>query len=85
MSRLVLTVSQDYNIRTGTAFFASVLKDNGGSLLKTIGNYNGWPSKMTIVRTIDDSFPPAVLIPNIQGSATAAQWSSCCLCQNNLD
>ncbi|RPD74292.1 lysozyme-like protein, partial [Lentinus tigrinus ALCF2SS1-7] len=38
----------DFNIKTGTAFFASVLKDNGGSLLKTIGNYNGWPSGMTI-------------------------------------
>ncbi|RDX55089.1 lysozyme-like protein [Lentinus brumalis] len=38
----------DYNIRTGVAFFANTLKENGGSLLKTIGNYNGWPDKMTI-------------------------------------
>ncbi|KAI0743489.1 lysozyme-like protein [Daedaleopsis nitida] len=38
----------DFNIKTGTAYFASVLNDNGGSLLKTIGNYNGWSTGMTI-------------------------------------
>ncbi|KAI0358417.1 lysozyme-like protein [Trametes cingulata] len=38
----------DFNIRTGTAYFAQTLKDNGGSLLLTIGGYNGWPKGMTI-------------------------------------
>ncbi|KAH9892564.1 glycoside hydrolase family 23 protein, partial [Cubamyces lactineus] len=37
----------DYNIKTGTAFFAQTLQDNGGSLLLTIGQYNGWPKGMT--------------------------------------
>ncbi|KAI8993036.1 lysozyme-like domain-containing protein [Trametes punicea] len=37
----------DFNIRTGTAFFAQTLDDNGGSLLLTLGNYNGWPKHMT--------------------------------------
>ena len=41
--------TQDFNIKTGTAFFAQTLQDNGGSLLKTIGNYNGWDLGMTIV------------------------------------
>ncbi|TBU56376.1 lysozyme-like protein [Dichomitus squalens] len=57
----------DFNIRTGVAFFAQTLSDNGGNLLLTLGNYNGWPKGMTVA------------------SATAARWTDCCLCQNNLD
>ncbi|CDO77312.1 Glycoside Hydrolase Family 23 protein [Trametes cinnabarina] len=37
----------DFNIRTGTAFFADTLNSNGGSLLLTLGNYNGWRKGMT--------------------------------------
>ncbi|KAH9931064.1 lysozyme-like protein [Epithele typhae] len=37
----------DFNIRTGTKFFADTLNGNGGSLLKTFGNYNGWFEGMT--------------------------------------
>ncbi|PCH36436.1 glycoside hydrolase family 23 protein [Wolfiporia cocos MD-104 SS10] len=37
----------DYNIRTGVEFFSATLQNNGGSLLLTIGNYNGWPLGMT--------------------------------------
>ncbi len=58
---VVLIFLQDYNIRTGVAFFANTLKENGGSLLKTIGNYNGWPDKMTIVRTMRVRTRPAQL------------------------
>lgn len=39
----------DFNIRTGTKFFADTLNGNGGNLLLTLGNYNGWPKRMTIV------------------------------------
>ena len=39
----------DFNIRTGVAFFAQTLSDNGGNLLLTLGNYNGWPKGMTVV------------------------------------
>ncbi|KDQ53458.1 glycoside hydrolase family 23 protein [Jaapia argillacea MUCL 33604] len=37
----------DYNIRTGAKFFADTLNGNGGDLLKTIGEYNGWFVHMT--------------------------------------
>jgi len=37
----------DYNIHTGVKYFSRTLRDNGGSLLLTIGNYNGWPLGMT--------------------------------------
>jgi len=37
----------DYNIKTGAAFFASLLADNKGSLLLSIGRYNGWFQGMT--------------------------------------
>ncbi len=39
----------DFNIRTGTKFFADTLNANGGNLLLTLGNYNGWPQHMTVV------------------------------------
>ncbi|KAH9945736.1 lysozyme-like protein [Amylocystis lapponica] len=41
----------DFNVRTGVEYFSTTLKNNGGSLLLTIGNYNGWPAGMTYVRT----------------------------------
>ncbi|TFK54192.1 glycoside hydrolase family 23 protein [Heliocybe sulcata] len=37
----------DYNIKTGTKYFADSLNGNGGDLLKTIGGYNGWATHMT--------------------------------------
>ncbi|KAI0923552.1 hypothetical protein AcV5_009058 [Taiwanofungus camphoratus] len=37
----------EYNIRTGTEFFSTTLKNNDGNLLLTLGNYNGWPEGMT--------------------------------------
>ena len=43
--------TQDFNIKTGAAFFAQTLSDNGGSLLKTFGNYNGWQPGLTVVST----------------------------------
>ena len=43
---------QDFNIKVGTAFFAQTLSDNGGSLLKTFGNYNGWQPGLTVVSTL---------------------------------
>ncbi|KZT07194.1 glycoside hydrolase family 23 protein [Laetiporus sulphureus 93-53] len=36
-----------YNIRTGAHYFSSTLQNNGGNLLLTLGNYNGWPAGMT--------------------------------------
>jgi hypothetical protein len=40
---------QEFNIRTGANFFADTLKGNGGNLLLSIGQYNGWFRGMTIV------------------------------------
>ncbi|THH21333.1 hypothetical protein EW146_g181 [Bondarzewia mesenterica] len=37
----------DYNIRTGAKYFTDTLNSNGGDVLTTIGQYNGWPPKMT--------------------------------------
>ncbi|OSD06857.1 glycoside hydrolase family 23 protein [Trametes coccinea BRFM310] len=37
----------NYNIKTGTAFFADTLNSNGGSLLLTLGMYNGWKKDLT--------------------------------------
>ncbi|TFY81348.1 hypothetical protein EWM64_g2658 [Hericium alpestre] len=37
-----------YNIMTGAKYFSDVLKINGGSVLKTIGAYNGWFIGMTV-------------------------------------
>ena len=76
--------TQDFNIKTGAAFFAQTLSDNGGSLLKTFGNYNGWQPGLTVVSTQPASVYCFRSL-NVQASATAARWSSCCRCQNNLD
>lgn len=40
---------QEFNIRTGANFFADTLKGNGGDLLLSIGQYNGWFRGLTIV------------------------------------
>ncbi|ETW80578.1 glycoside hydrolase family 23 protein [Heterobasidion irregulare TC 32-1] len=37
----------DYNIRTGAQFFSDTLNSNGGDVLKTIGQYNGWSPQLT--------------------------------------
>lgn len=37
----------DYNIQTGAQFFSQTLKDNGGDLLQSIGQYNGWYKGLT--------------------------------------
>lgn len=37
----------NYNIKTGAAFFASLLASNSGDLLLSIGHYNGWFPSMT--------------------------------------
>jgi len=38
----------DFNIRTGSKFFADSLSGNNGDLLLTIGQYNGWFSGLTV-------------------------------------
>ncbi|KAF6760133.1 glycoside hydrolase family 23 protein [Ephemerocybe angulata] len=38
----------DFNIRTGVAYFAGRLKDNGGNLLLAAGQYNGWRKGLTV-------------------------------------
>jgi len=37
----------DFNIKTGAAYFASLLEGNCGDILLTIGQYNGWKLGMT--------------------------------------
>jgi len=44
---------QDYNIRTGTKFFADTLDKNGGSVLLAIGQYNGWRLGLTYACLFD--------------------------------
>lgn len=39
----------DFNVRTGTKYFATVLANHGGSVLEAIGEYNGWYKGMTVV------------------------------------
>ncbi|KAJ7346825.1 glycoside hydrolase family 23 protein [Mycena albidolilacea] len=56
-----------FNIKTGAAYFAGVLRDNGGNVLAAVGEYNGWAPGLT------------------KAKATAARYSECCTCQNNLD
>jgi len=56
-----------FNIMTGSKYFSEVLDSNGGNLLMSIGNYNGWSKGLTVAK------------------ATAARYTSCCRCQNNLD
>ncbi|KAL1674105.1 glycoside hydrolase family 23 protein [Schizophyllum commune] len=36
-----------YNVRTGAEYFKGVLDSNGGDLLQSIANYNGWRVGMT--------------------------------------
>ncbi|KAJ7747363.1 glycoside hydrolase family 23 protein [Mycena metata] len=37
----------DFNIKTAASYFANTLNDNGGNLLLTIGQYNGWDVGLT--------------------------------------
>lgn len=41
---------QDFNIRTGTKFFADILASNDGDVLLSLGRYNGWFPGLTYVR-----------------------------------
>lgn len=36
-----------FNIRTGASYFAQTLANNGGDVLKSIGQYNGWQPGLT--------------------------------------
>ncbi|KAG6828208.1 hypothetical protein H0H92_008781 [Tricholoma furcatifolium] len=45
----------DFNIRTGAKFFAQTLSDNGGDLLLSVGNYNGWFKGMTYADATADA------------------------------
>lgn len=56
-----------FNIRTGASYFAQTLANNGGDVLVSIGQYNGWRRGLTFEQ------------------ATAARYSNCCRCQNNMD
>jgi hypothetical protein len=40
----------DYNIKTGAKYFSQTLSDNGGNLLLSIGEYNGWYSGLTVAK-----------------------------------
>ncbi|KAJ7188038.1 glycoside hydrolase family 23 protein [Mycena filopes] len=40
----------DFNIKTAAAYFAKTLNDNGGNLLLTIGQYNGWGRGLTVAK-----------------------------------
>ncbi|GJJ06341.1 hypothetical protein Clacol_000532 [Clathrus columnatus] len=39
----------NFNVETGAKFFSTLLQSNKGNVLATIGQYNGWKPKMTIV------------------------------------
>ncbi|KAJ6594139.1 lysozyme-like domain-containing protein [Mycena capillaripes] len=56
-----------FNIMTGAKYFSQTLSNNGGNVLLSIGEYNGWTPGLT------------------KAKATAARYSDCCLCQNNMD
>ena len=45
----LIIIPQWYNIMTGAQFFTGLISDNGGNLLKSIGQYNGWREGLTIV------------------------------------
>ena len=47
-----ISLSQDYNIKTGAEYFANLLATNNGDTFITIGQYNGWYPGMTYVRII---------------------------------
>lgn len=55
---ILFTIDQDYNVKTGAAYFASLLEQNCGDILLTIGQYNGWKHGMTYVS--DESLAGAV-------------------------
>lgn len=38
----------EFNVRTAARYFANVLKDNGGNVLRSVGTYNGWAPGMTV-------------------------------------
>nr|GAT45455.1 predicted protein [Mycena chlorophos] len=38
----------EFNIDAGAKYFASVLSSNGGNLLLSVGNYNGWYKGLTV-------------------------------------
>ncbi|KAF7306088.1 SLT domain-containing protein [Mycena chlorophos] len=38
----------EFNIDAGAKYFASVLSSNGGNLLLSVGNYNGWYQGLTV-------------------------------------
>ncbi|KAJ7647090.1 glycoside hydrolase family 23 protein [Roridomyces roridus] len=40
----------NFNIKTGAAFFAKTLESNGGDLLLSIGQYNGWYQGLTVAK-----------------------------------
>jgi len=44
---LTSSLTQEFNIKTGAKFFADVLAQNGGNVLKAAGHYNGWFEHMT--------------------------------------
>jgi hypothetical protein len=47
--KILVNIYQDYNIKTGAEYFASILEQDGGNILLTIGRYNGWKQGMTYV------------------------------------
>lgn len=44
-----LPKEQDFNIRVGVEYLASVLKQTQGNILEAIGKYNGWHRGLTLV------------------------------------
>ncbi|CAD6577799.1 MAG: hypothetical protein CYPHOPRED_000383 [Cyphobasidiales sp. Tagirdzhanova-0007] len=40
----------DYNIKTGAAYFQSVLTQNNGNILLACGQYNGWYQGLTVAK-----------------------------------
>jgi hypothetical protein len=47
--KILVNIYQDYNIKTGAEYFASILEEDNGAILLTIGRYNGWKQGMTYV------------------------------------
>ncbi|KAH6914306.1 glycoside hydrolase family 23 protein [Coprinopsis sp. MPI-PUGE-AT-0042] len=45
-----------FNIRTGAEYFARTLNANGGDVLKSIGQYNGWQPGLTFERATNARF-----------------------------
>lgn len=70
---------------TGAQYFSNNLNSNGGDLLLTIGEYNGWFKGMTYVSLWVLTLAYGFITKYVQDQATAAGDTSCCRCQNNLD